>query len=188
MKWSSFKFVFVFIFMLMSQSSKAYEYHEQWSNDNRLYLQLSCTENESLCLEFCQKKNQCTFFAGDCKDCIGTNMQMNQIFDQMGIAFRNSGESVDLEELKHFLAHKSFVSITSKSIYNQIDSYDSPALKWRFQNLCPNNVDYPIVLFELNPQFKTIKNISMVICGEDVYRMTDSPEVRKIDTELVWIF
>jgi hypothetical protein len=150
---------------------------EGWNQQNRLQLEIRCDSTNRLCNDLCQHNDYCKIEEKICINCVGTSMLMNSIFEQMGMKYRSTNEEVSSYELIDFLNNKNFVSFTSKSIFNQIDSYDSPALKSRFQSLCSENVAYPLVIFELNPNSFMPRSVKFVICGEKIYRMSDLPEI-----------
>jgi hypothetical protein len=166
----------ILLMMLMKISTSfAFEVKEIWNQENRLQIEFQCSSIDRFCHDLCLKDDSCKVEEKVCLNCVGTSMLMNSIFEQMGLKYRNTQEEVSSYELIDFLNKNNFVSITSKSIFNQIEAYDSPVLKSRFQSLCPENIAYPLVIFELNPTSHTPRSVKYVLCDEKIFRMTDSP-------------
>ena len=155
----------------------AFDVHEVWSDQNKLHLKFQCQSTDRFCYNLCNQNENCSIEEKMCFNCVGTGLLINAIFEQMGVLFQSTREEISPYELIDFLNQKNFVSFTSRSVYNQIDSYDSPAIKARFQSLCEGSVDYPVVLFELSKVSHAIIKVKYVLCNERIYRMSDSPEV-----------
>lgn len=168
----------ILLMMLMKIStSLAFEVKEIWNQENRLQIEFQCSSIDRFCHDLCHKDDSCKIEEKVCFNCVGTSILMNSIFEQMGLKYRNTQEEVSTYEMIDFFNTKKFVSFTSKSIFNQIEAYDSPALKSRFQSLCPEFVTYPMVIFELNPASSTPRSVKYVICDDKFFRMTDNAEI-----------
>ena len=124
--------------MTLISSVSAFEISEGWNEDYNPELTVKCSDLDRFCLELCQNELKCVIPQKVCKDCIGTSVLMTNIFDRMGVGYRNAGTAVDELELVDFIKAGNFVTFTSRSIYNQTDSFDSPSTRARFQSLrCP---------------------------------------------------
>jgi hypothetical protein len=155
----------------------AFDASEKWLPDNTPNLIFECSKDERFCIELCGEEIKCSFKEKICKNCIGTSILMTNIFEQMGLLYRNNGIEVSQYEFIDFINKKNFVSFTSRSVYNQTDSFDSPSMKSRFQSLCPGKIEYPVVFFELKDNSNVLKSVKFVTCGNEIYKMTASPEV-----------
>jgi hypothetical protein len=153
----------------------AFEINEVWNHQNKLQLEINCADGDRFCNDLCHHNDSCEIEEKICYNCVGTSLPMNSIFEQMGQKYRNTEEEVSPYELIDFLTQKKFISFTSKSIFNQIDAYDSPLLKTRFQGLCSTHVSYPIVLFELGNSSYSPKNVKYVLCSDKIFKMSDTP-------------
>jgi hypothetical protein len=169
--------MYILILLFKLSTASAFQSSEFWDQQNRLHLNFQCTNAEPFCFDLCQKNETCSFEEKVCVNCVGTSLLITSIFEQMGSLFQNTNEEISSYEFIDFIKQKKFVSFSSKSPFNQFESYDSPALKSRFQSLCGNQTDYPLVLFELNERSQTLKKIKFVICDDRVFRMTDSPDI-----------
>lgn len=166
------------IIILFSISSAfSFELLEQWSTDYSPELKATCSSMDQLCLTLCDNEFECTIPVKTCKDCIGTSVLMTNIFDRMGLGYRNSGKEIDSSELIELIRSGNFVTFTSKSVYNQTDSFDSAPMKARFKTLCPNDVDYPVVFFSLKERSSILSEVKYVACGSDIFAMTSTPDI-----------
>jgi hypothetical protein len=163
--------------MFSMSSALSFELLEQWSTDYSPELKATCSSMDQLCLALCDNEFECTIPVKTCKDCVGTSILMTNIFDRMGLGYRNSGKDVDSSELIELIRSGDFVTFTSKSVYNQTDSFDSAPMKARFKTLCPRSVDYPVVFFSLKEKSSIINEVKYVACGSDIYEMTSTPDV-----------
>lgn len=151
-------------------------FEEFWNADLRPFLSLTCSgENTKYCSMVCTLDDQsnCSIPMPVCRDCIGTSLLVTNIFEGMGIRYRNSGRIVELSEFFTFLQKSQFVTFSSKSVYNHVDSYDSPVLRNRFKSLCSEETEYPIVFFEINPKGSRLGKVRYLTCGNQVYEMSD---------------
>ena len=167
----------LFVLIIKLNSVNAFDVHEAWSDQNKLHLKFQCQSIDRFCYNLCEQDDKCLIEEKMCFNCVGTGLLLNAIFEQMGVLFQSTRDEITNYELIDFLNQKNFVSFTSRSAYNQIDSYDSPAIKARFQSLCEGLVDYPVVLFELNNVTHAISRVKYVLCNDRIFRMSDSPEV-----------
>jgi hypothetical protein len=100
----------------------------------------------------------------------------------MGQLFRNEGTEVTPKEFFNFLHTRNFVSITAKSVYNNIERFNSQELQQRFSILCPNETETPIVFFALDPISHELKKVRYVACRDEdnstvIYRMTNDAQL-----------
>ncbi len=169
--------IILILFFLKIQLSYSVEISELWNDQNRPYLILECLPQDKLCSATCANEGQCAIEQKVCKDCVGTSILMTNIFERMGIFYRNSGNKISTQEFAHFLQDHNFVTFTSRSIYNQTDSFDSPQTKARYQSLCPDQTEYPVVFFELKAKSSVLNAVKYVACQNEIYEMRTSPEI-----------
>lgn len=167
----------LFTYLTRAAISFGFEMSEFWSADNQPQLSIVCEKSESFCADLCFQNTSCELDVKICRDCVGTSLIMTNIFEKMGVQYRNTGASISYYEFIDFLREKNFVFFSSKSIYNQIESYDSPLLRARFQKLCPSNIEYPIVFFGLKKKGGGIEHVRYVACGNEVYAMSAQPDI-----------
>lgn len=165
-------------FMTLQNYVFAMGVEEVWSSEYRPQLKLSCTEGEeSMCSDLCpgsSSAKECILDQKVCRDCVGTSLLVTNIFEGMGVRYRNRGDEVSFYEFVDLIASKNFVSFTSKSVYNHVDSYDSLVLQKKFQSLCPvNSTLMPVVFFDLKPRTNVLNKVRYVACGEKLYTMSD---------------
>ena len=72
-------------------------------------------------------------------------------------------EEVTIDEFLDLLKSGDFASMTSKTIYNHVESYNSEAIKAKFQSLCDGD-EYPTVIFKVNPNTKRPQEAKYVLC------------------------
>lgn len=150
---------------------------EYWDVDNTPQLKFTCDKYDSLCNQLCRNSSSCEIKQLVCRDCIGTSILMTNIFEGMGIRYRSTSESVNSYEFIDFIKLGMYVTFSSKSIYNQTDSYDSDSLKTKFLSLCPSQTQNSLVFFSLRTASNILEEVKYVICDNSVFRMSDSPDV-----------
>lgn len=168
---------FIIHFLFKINLSFGFVASENWLPDNTPNIIFECSKEERFCLELCNQESQCSIKEKICKNCIGTSILMTNIFEEMGVQYRNNGIEVNPYEFIDFLRKKNFVSFTSRSIFNQTDSFDSPSMKNRFQGLCSGKSEYPVVFFDLKENSNLLKSAKYVTCGSEIFKMTSDPEI-----------
>ncbi len=186
------KVFLIFINAIISCSAFSnYTIKEFWDQEYTPKIGVTCTNKDKFCDKLCKNKTYCEFPQVICRDCISTSILMTNIFENMSVFYRNSGEVAPAAEFIDFLKSKNYVSFSSRSIYNQTDSFDSAELQTRFQNLCPNFTKYPVVFFNLKANSNILNEAVYVACDSNVFKMTtdkdivsDEPLMLKMDLEL----
>lgn len=145
----------------------AFEISTKWSDSANKYLELSC-RNSYECQEFCAG-GQCQVQEKVCRNCIGTSISMSYAFQEMGRAYVSSYE-LDEYFLFELLSRGEFVSLTSRSLYNLIDRFDSLVLRRKFQSLCRDGTQYPVVFFDATAAGE-LGEIQAVWCKSGVFKM-----------------
>lgn len=163
--------------ILKISSVSAFEIQEAWNAEYSPELIVNCSELDRLCIDLCNNETKCVIPQKVCKDCIGTSVLMTNIFERMGVGYRNAGEAISEYTLVDLIKSGNFVTFTSRSIYNQNDTFDSRLSKERFQSLCSNSTPYPVVFFGLRPKSTVLSEVKYVACGAEIYKMTATPDI-----------
>lgn len=150
---------------------------EYWDQDNSPRLKFVCDKYDVLCNQLCSSSSVCEIKQVVCRDCIGTSILMTNIFEGMGTFYRSTGESINAYEFVDFIKRGMYVIFSSKSIYNQADSYDSDALKAKFLSLCPSDTQNSLVFFSLKTSSNVLEEVKYVICDSKIFGMSDNPDI-----------
>lgn len=162
----------VFTILIFSTNSMAINYESVWTEDFRKNVIMSCSEEEFQCEDLCGQKT-CEIKEKVCRNCIGSDVYVTHIFRDMGRSFRNLGNEVSYYEVLERLSEGKFATFTSRSIYNQIERFDSVGLRKKFQSLCSNETEYPVVVFKIAEVSRKLEEVQFVICGNQAFEMTD---------------
>ena len=158
---------FLFILFLTISAVSANEIDHRWNEYLSKELVVKCLEDSRLCEEICGDEYLCVIPERPCRNCMGATPQMTYIFSEMGKMIVAEEEISDYE-LIDLIKSQNFISISSKSIYNQYSALDAPELKARFQSLCPESEgSNPIVFFGLNPTSLRLEEAKMVTCTSE---------------------
>ena len=172
------KLVLLFLISIFFQIAHAeWSINEFWDQDNSPALKIVCNANDDLCTDLCGKNNNCNIKQVVCRDCIGTSILMTNIFEGMGIQYRSTNENVLDSEFTDFIKRGMYVTFSSKSIYNQTDSYDSESLREKFLSLCPLETQNSLVFFSLKDSTNILDEVKYVVCDNHISRMSDNPDI-----------
>ncbi|MFT6604635.1 MAG: hypothetical protein ACJARO_002158, partial [Bacteriovoracaceae bacterium] len=150
------------LFLLISANSAfAISYESIWTEDYKKNVIMTCSEDEFQCEDLCGKSS-CVIKEKVCRNCIGSNIRITHIFRDMGRSFTNTGNEVSYYEVLEILGSGHFATFTSKSIYNIVERYDSAKLRKKFQSLCPNEINYPIVIFSTKKVSRILDEVKFV--------------------------
>jgi hypothetical protein len=174
-------FGIISLFIFSVNSAFALDISTLWDKKYRKKLTLSCSRGEAhYCETLCEASKLCVIEEKVCRNCIGTSIYLTHIFKEMGRGYRNSGEREGLDAVIDMLQTGKFVTLTSKSIYNHVTRYNDRKLRAKFQSLCPNGAEYPMVFFDRKRTGK-IGEVRYVACATNgkiqVYAMSTDPEV-----------
>lgn len=148
-----------------------------WSEDSRKTLVLACSEEEAevACDNLCGEST-CEIEEKVCVDCVGTSIAMTYAFREMGRILHNTGEKVDAYFLVDLISSGNFVSLTSRSVYNLVERFDSRSLRSKFTSLCNDGTRYPTVFFKKLRSGK-LGSVSAVHCANGTFLMNDEAVV-----------
>lgn len=150
-------------------------FDEVWNIDYKPVLKINCSQRDSEgCSNLCQTTNSCEIPMKVCRDCIGTSLLVTDIFEGMGVRYKNTGKEIRFDEFLEFIKSGSFVSFSAKSVYNHVDNYDSLKLQMRFNGLCPKEPIKPaLVFFELRAKSNVLNKVRYVTCDDAIFEMDD---------------
>ncbi len=163
--------------LVLVTQSYALEFTSSWNQSLTKEVVMSCSQDDYQCREVCESETSCTFKEKTCTNCIGTNVYITNIFREMGRIYVNTLTSVSSDSLVELLSSGNFVTITSKSIYNQVDRFNSLGLRNRFKSLCENGAQYPVVFFDMNSKNDKIDEVLYVACDNEFFEMTATPDI-----------
>lgn len=180
------KFLF---FLVLIQSSFGLEITTIWTEKFEKEVTFNCKvgdnqTNFSVCEQICDAK-VCTIKEQTCKNCFGKSMYINFIFDEIGKFLISTDSFYNSHDLYNLVSSSSFITLTSNSVYNLAYSFDDSDLKKRFQSLCDNTIEYPVVFFEMTNAGDMGKPL-FVFCGGDESNLKaleylgDNPTLRQI--------
>jgi hypothetical protein len=164
-------------FSLFHVANAEWSVGEFWDLDNIPKIKFSCDTIDTTCYQLCNVQTGCEVIEKVCRDCVGTSILMTNVFEGMGIQYRNTNENVSNHDFFDFLKLGMFVTFSSKSIYNQTDSYDSDYLRTKFLSLCPSGTQNVLAFFSLKNKSNSLDEARYVVCDDSVFGMSDDPEV-----------
>jgi len=160
-----------------SNNNDLLAFFELWTEDYKPYLSVQCDlRNQSDCERLCRLDDNfsCQLPMKVCRDCIGTSLLVTDIFEGMGVRYKNTGKEIRLDEFVDFLRLGQFVTFSAKSVYNHVDNYDSLNLQMRFNGLCPFEPRNPaIVFFDLRPKSNVLNKVRYLACDGNIFEMDD---------------
>ncbi len=173
------KIVIALLSVLLSISSLAFTIESKWTEDFIKILDIKCNQDDSYqCANLCDNYSQCSVKENYCRNCAGDNLFIKYTFKELGGKIKST-EEVDQDDFFDFITQGNFATLTSKSIFNFIDKYNSFELKERFRSLCKMPVEYPIVFIELNKTSRTPEKIKYVACS-NIENSTNIYQLKKV--------
>ena len=163
----------ILFILLISQQSFSMSVEHFWNEDFDKKVTLTCTEDEDACRNFCGRDLDCSYTETVCRNCLGSSLQMSYIFTEMGRLYRNTGVKMSYDRLYDLLRSKRYVSLSSKSIYNQVTSFNALSVKRRFRSLC-DGAREPIAFFHTEGNGK-VGEPAFVACDNEVFELIHDP-------------
>lgn len=168
------KLIFALLLSLsMSFSAQALYLETQWSEASEKSLLVTCNE-DAACEQFCDGES-CEVKEKVCKNCVSTSISMTFAFKEMGRAII-AKEPLDPYALFDLIASGSFVSLTSRSVYNIVERFDSMALRRKFRSLCNDGTRYPQAIFDTLPS-GAIGAPHLVWCESGLFKLEQVTEL-----------
>ncbi len=159
----------ILIFLFVSGYALGVEISTYWNDQNQKVVQVNCSYKSSdLCLQTCNEEYQCKVLEPICIDCVGTSIIMTYYFQEMGRLIYNTGHLIDPYFAADMLSSDEFISLSARSIYNHIDSFNSFSLQRRFRSMCNDGTFNPIVFFS-RENSGTIGQPKWVWCESGIY-------------------
>lgn len=165
------------VISLLVTSSFALDFKTDWNEAFEKSIVMTCSVDDSKCREICSNETQCVFTEEVCRNCIGTSIYTTHLFKTMGQVYRNNGVEVTTDHIISLLSSGEFASISAKSIYNHVDKFNSKSLRIRFQSLCSNGAQEPIVILSMNKKTKMLGDVQYVLCQNQSFEMENNPDV-----------
>ena len=165
------------VFILLSATTHALHIDTMWTENSKKYLNITC-DGEAICEQFCTGR-ACKMQEKVCKNCVGTSIGVTFAFQEMGRSYIAS-EKLDDYFIFDLLWSKEFVTLTSRSIYNLVDRFDSMELRRKFRSLCADGTRYPVVFFGTQPSGE-LGEIKAVWCQEGIFRMEQLQAPNPVD-------
>lgn len=165
------RLVLLLLAALMSSSVFSMTIKAEWNKVSfEKELLVGCNQNDSyLCIDLCNSEYSCKVKENYCRNCAGDNIFLKTIFNELGRTYQNSKNKISDDDFISFIKEDNFVTLTSKSIYNTIDKFNSPKLKRKFRSLCENPTEYPIVFLEVNPVSRVPEKVKYVGCSDNKF-------------------
>jgi len=171
--------IFLNVIFLYSFSAFGLEVTTNWNDKYQKEVILNCSADNysNTCEQVCDSDTKCVIAEKTCFNCLGSSVYLTHLFKQMGQSYRSTGDIADDYSFVDFLLKGEFATLTSKSIYNNVDRFNSAALRDRFQSLCTNSTEYPVVFLESVGERNALGKVRYVTCGDIVFTMTDNPDI-----------
>lgn len=158
--------ILITICLLLSTPVFALTVSSDWTAEFKKVVTVNCSEDDGYqCANLCEDYDKCEVNEGYCRNCAGDNQFIKYIFREMGNRIQSYAAPVNMTFFIDFIGEGNFVSLTSKSIFNFIDKYNSFSTKEKFRSLCPSPTEYPIVFLEVNPVSRDAERIKYVACS-----------------------
>ena len=180
---SFYKTFLTIISICLSLSLQAFEVKEAWNSRNQKIVSITCFNNTNMCDRLCRDDRQCNIPEPSCTDCVGTSIYMTYLFQEMGRYIRNTHIELDDYALIDLLDSGRFISLSAKSVYNHVDSFNSFALQRRFRSMCSDGTPHPVVFLDQNRSGKAGQPI-MVWCESGVYEVVNQAEIEDFNSIL----
>lgn len=159
--------------LFLSQSIFAVSIGHFWNDNYEKKVTMTCSINEDECRNFCGSDQDCTFTEKVCRNCLGSSVQMSYIFTEMGRLYRSSGLELSYDHIYDLVRSKKFVTLSAKSIYNQVTKFNALSMRRRFRLLCEDARE-PLVFFHTNSSGKVI-GPAYVACDNKVFELIHDP-------------
>ncbi|MCR9203654.1 MAG: hypothetical protein NXH75_03690 [Halobacteriovoraceae bacterium] len=169
--------ILVLLFSLFSVSTYSLHIDTTWTEDSKKYLNITC-DGEAICEQFCSG-GSCKMQEKVCKNCVGTSIGMTFAFQEMGRSYIAT-EKLDDYFIFDLFWSKKFVTLTSRSIYNLVERFDSMGLRRKFRSLCADGTRYPVVFFGTQESGE-LGEIKAVWCQEGVFQMEQIQAPNPVD-------
>lgn len=138
-----------------------------WSDDFHKKLEISCSNEESFCMNLCGTMSFCELEEGFCRNCLGTGLRSYIFINELGRSI-TSREKIPNIWVADFLKSGLYATFTAMDVYNLLDSYGSIRAFKRLEQLCPEQSINQIVFFELKPITRELLRPLFVYCESEV--------------------
>ena len=174
------KLILTILLAAISSSTFAITYESAWTQDFKKVLNVTCNSDDAyLCADLCGEYASCQVREKFIKNAGGDNLFLRHFFNEIGTSLVNAETKIDNELFIAYLKRGNFATIDSRSIYNNIDKFNSFALKEKFRSLCPEPTEYPIVFVSVDHYTRELKGVSAVACTNS-QNESDVFDIKKI--------
>jgi len=150
--------------LVLYPSVQAFDLYTTFSKDYRPITVISCRYGETLCSNICSNQVRCEIKESYCRDCGSFDLFLEDIFTQIGSIYTSEAKPLTEEEMTYYFKKMSFMSLTSKSIFNIYSGYDDLSLRDRMKKTCPGgNTDYPILFLTLD-ESSIPQSLALIAC------------------------
>jgi hypothetical protein len=158
--------------LLATFKANALNFKSNWNFKFEKELIISCNEDEYYCDDLCLNQKVCVIKEKLCRDCLGSTPYMTHIFNQIGKSIVSTEEDVLMEDVFDFIKGENFATLTSRSVYNSVDRFNSELMQEKFRSLCVSgDVESPMMIFATQEVSNLLAKGLYVICNEKAYRV-----------------
>jgi len=120
---------------------------------------------DRFCKQLCGNSLRCELPERYCRSCAGTSqMLLQDFFKNVGVLYLGTEEQFTAKYVLQILKSGFFITISSRSVYNDWYAFDDPNLRIRIQALCPNSLEErPLVIFSTDIN-RNPKSPEFVLC------------------------
>lgn len=156
--------------LVFNSHSFAFQVTPNWNAKFEKEITIECSE-PAQCLEICDEEKSCTVKEETCTNCLGSDVFLTFIFNEMGRVIQNNQSEILATEVIDLIKSGFFTTINSKSVYNHVDSYNSLSLRRKFRSLCSDSTQYPLVFISQDNRNRKLDEILFVQCDNGFYQL-----------------
>ena len=176
-----------FLAILPLPDAVALELWPYWSQDFKQWLRVTCDQEEDVpfCTSLCQQPRECVLAQQYCRNCAGTALlYVKDVLDTLGDVYVGTEEQVSRAQVLERLRSGAYITLTSDTVFNYIDTFDSEALQIRFQRLCWDPSKRPVLFLDAHPRTRVVGRVLFVACQDAEGRFVAFKVARSHDAEL----
>lgn len=175
------------LLILVSTSALAIEFKvsTQWKDLNTKEVVLECfNSGKYRCEHLCDNANICRKQEMSCKNCIGGDLFITNIYKTIGTYLQNSGREYLSYHVYDIFYKNNFITLTYDSIYNVVTRIDSKKMKSLFKRLCPAGTKNDPVIFVEVDETRLPIDLKFVSCDDKFFELTYTPDLYTEDAVL----
>lgn len=167
------------VMMSLVSASHALQVNSYWDQNFQKSLSVDCAldNKTAVCRRLCGQE-KCVVKEKVCRNCLGRDILISHSLQEIGRNLQiNRKSQVDEQELIKFLKQKSFISLTSKSIYNLLYRFNSRLFQNQFKSLCPKGDAEGTVIFFARQKTGEIGQGRYVFCHSQFFPLVYETQV-----------